>query len=218
MKTLMVILMLLVVKGVLGNVIPQNGSESSKPISWQQPYWDLLGIGSEIYAVAVEGFSQSEIGKAIQADSDGFLGDWVVSSMKELYTLTKELTWKGEPLIDQILNQTSLLQEKLESAGEQLHGVIGEERYATIHEKLQELRGALRHSSMNQNPIADSLDQVHLSAVRQVEKSSNIITPYIENISQQLQDLRQYLTSVVHNATEEFKILVKANAGATAAT
>ncbi|XP_043532540.1 uncharacterized protein LOC122540632 [Chiloscyllium plagiosum] len=204
MKMLTVTLMLLVVKGIQGNVIPQNETELSEPVSRPQPLWDLFNIRSEIVTRAIEGLSQSDIGKSIQAKIagiDGILEDWVVSSTKQLSTLAKELTWKEEPLIDKVLNQTILVWKKLAFVDEELHGVIGQEGYATIHEKLEKLQEILHHSNVTQRLTTNNLDQLYQSAAHHLERSYNLTAPYSGKIVQKLQDL----VSLVHNATEELK-------------
>ncbi|GCC23142.1 hypothetical protein chiPu_0001535 [Chiloscyllium punctatum] len=192
--------MLLLVKGIQGNVIPQNETELNEPVSRPHPLWDLLNIRSEIVTRAIEVLSQSDIGKSIQAKIagiDGILEDWVVSSTKQLSTLAKGLTWKEEPLIDKVFNQTILVWKKLAFADEELHEIFGQEEYATIHEQLEKLEEILHHSNETQRLTTNNLNQLY----HHLARSYNLTIPYSGKIVQKLQDL----VSLVHNATEELK-------------
>ncbi|XP_067827047.1 apolipoprotein A-I-like [Heptranchias perlo] len=214
MKIFAVTLVLLVVKGTQGGVIPKDESKSNKSANWQQPFWDLLNIGNDLAQIAVGILEQSDVAKSAMeklSSTNRNLDAMIENSVKDLSSLTKELQWKGVSISDHIKTQANLVHARLTSVGEQLHEAIGNETTAAIHEKLEMLHKDIRQYSQNLSLITDHFNQSYGDATHQLEEWYKKAAPSTEElreeISELIEELRQYLSPMVHETKEGFKKL-----------
>ncbi|XP_078055135.1 uncharacterized protein LOC144479935 [Mustelus asterias] len=217
MKALAVTLMFLAVTGTWGAAIPLDESKPNTSVRWQQIYWDLSMIGSDLASVGIGALVKTEIGKSIVANLsiiEGPFNELIRNSMKQMSSLSKEFTWKGHPLTQHFINKTSLIQEKLVDAGDQLQEAIGNETVTAIHQRLKIVQKELHRRNLNETQIAHQLDQIYHDATHELE-SYNITSSI--NLSQHIQDVKDYLTNAIQAVKDGLKILANLNAKPTAA-
>lgn len=214
MKIFAVTLVLLVVKGIQGRVIPQDESKSNQSMHWQQPYWDVFNIGSDIARAAFGVLAQSEKVRSAMANLSGVnkvLNDVIGNSMNELATLSNQLKWNGIPITTHILNKTEFWNEKLNTAGQQIQEAVGNETSVAIHMKLMQIQKEINQYTQNLSLIAERFNQTYESATQQLEEWNKRASPYTDavrtKITEQVQELRNYLTPVIHESKEAFKKL-----------
>ncbi|XP_078388768.1 uncharacterized protein LOC144670159 [Cetorhinus maximus] len=220
MKILTVTLMILVVKGTKGAVIPKNESESDKPVSWQQLYWDISNIGNDLASVGLGALADTEIGRSIRAnltDIEKLLNDLIGSSVSRASSFGRGLSWNGASIGHLVINKTALIHEKLMHTGEQLQEAIGNKTIAGIHKKLENFHKDLQNHGLNQTQITKSVDEAYHSVTHLLEENHNNTNPYTRHVIKRVQGVRDYFTSVADMLKEGLNILVKLSAESTTA-
>ncbi|XP_041030197.1 uncharacterized protein LOC121269564 [Carcharodon carcharias] len=220
MKILTVTLMLLVVKGTEGAVIPKNESESNNPVHWQQLYWDISNIGNDLANIGLGALADTEIGRSIRANLtniEKLLNGLIESSVSRVSSFGKGLSWNGASITHLVINETALIHKKLMRTGEQLQEAIGNKTIADVHKKLEKFHKDLRHYGLNQTQITKSVDKVYHGVTHLLEENRNNTNPYTRNMIKQVQGVRDYFTSVAEMLKEGLNILVKLSAGSTTA-
>ncbi|XP_072342632.1 uncharacterized protein [Scyliorhinus torazame] len=214
MKIFAVALLLLMIKGNHGGVIPKGESKSSRfthrQISHRMFYEALGTLAGGAFQIVAE----SEIGRLAESKLGKFernVHTLFRHSMEPLVTLMRDIEWKGENIGHHFLKQQSRVSRMLDSAIRKLYEAIGNETNTVIYEKLVLIVENLRHNSQN---LTNSLDQVYLGTVDQLKQSRNIIAPYTANI---IHEVRNGLADVVHVLKEGLKELVKLSATPTTA-
>ncbi|XP_062894298.1 apolipoprotein E-like [Mobula hypostoma] len=212
MKIFAAALVLLLVKGLQGAAIPAEESKPNKSTSWQQPLWDLFKIGHEVASAAVEMLSQSELAKTAVgklSNSTEHFDTLLETSIKDLYNLSKELEWKGIPITQHIMEQGKLLQDKLYAAGSQVQEVIGNETYNTIHEKLESIHNDVQQYRQNLSLITSQFNQTLEDTTQQVDEWHRRVALYTEPLrekfSVRIEEMKQYLSPIIHETKERLK-------------
>ncbi|XP_038635537.1 uncharacterized protein LOC119954411 [Scyliorhinus canicula] len=209
MKIFAVALLLLIVKGNHGGVIPKGESKSSRfthrQISYRMFYEALGTLAGGAFQVVAE----SEIGRLAEsrlAKVERHFHTLFRHSMEPLVSLMKDIGWRGENIGLHILKRQSRVSRMLASAVGNLFKAIGNETTTPVYEKLVLIVENLRHNSQN---LTNSLDQVYLGTIHQLKQSRNITAPYTANM---IREVRNGLTDVVHGLKEGLKELVKLSA------
>uniref|UniRef100_UPI00398E3230 apolipoprotein A-IV-like n=1 Tax=Pristiophorus japonicus TaxID=55135 RepID=UPI00398E3230 len=214
MKILTVALVILVVKGTQGAVIPQEEATSNKSCFWLQPFLDLFNIGNDIAKVAVGILSQSGVAKSAistLSNNNGSLDDFIENLVKELSSVVEDLQWKGVSISDHVTAQTKVAYDKLSSADKLLHQTLGNESYAAVHQKLGNLHRDFRQYTQRLSLIPERLNQTYVDTTHQLEAWHKMATPYTEGLRQriikQIEELRLYLSPMIHEVKENLSKL-----------
>ncbi|XP_032905913.1 uncharacterized protein LOC116991403 [Amblyraja radiata] len=210
MKIFAVALVLLLIKESKGAAIPEDVPKTNKSTSWEQPIWDLVKLGHEIVSAAVSMLSKSDVAKTTLAklsNNTGHVEDLFENVIKELYTLSKELEWKGVPMTQHIVKQGRMLQDQLDAVGSQVHEAIGNETYSIIHEKLGKIHSDVQQYRENLILISSQFNQTLEGTTAQVEKWHKRVTDYVEPLHEELrnhiEDLRKFLSPIIHNSVKD---------------
>ncbi|GCB73209.1 uncharacterized protein [Scyliorhinus torazame] len=215
MKILTAITMILVVKGTQGAAIPANETQTNKPVHVRQIYWDISNIANDLAGFSTGILAQTEIGKAVIAnltDFESIFNDLFEITLKHVTPLSKDITWKGRPIKNVLLDKSIVINTMMLSAVEQLNEAIGNETVADMHEKLVTIRKGISHHNLNDTEVAHDLDELYHKTIHELEESHNITALYAANITERLNDVKIYLTSVIQATKDGLQIL--ANLGA----
>ncbi|XP_038635306.1 uncharacterized protein LOC119954284 [Scyliorhinus canicula] len=209
MKILAAITMILVVKGTQGAAIPANETQTNNSVHVRQLYWDISNIMNELTGFSVNVLAQTEVGKAIIAnltDFEAIFNNLFESSLKHVTPLSEDITWKGRPIKNYLLDKSIVINTMLLNAVEQLNEVIGNETVSDMHEKLLTIQKTIGHHNLNDTEVAHNLDDLYHEAIHELEETP-LAAPYAANITKRIQDVKHYLTSVVQATKDGFQIL-----------
>ncbi|XP_043532538.1 uncharacterized protein LOC122540630 [Chiloscyllium plagiosum] len=202
MKILAVASVLFIIKGTQGGVIPQDESKSNKSVHTQQSIDYLLKQGTDITRAVSDILSQTEMSKFAKSNLEGvttFLKILVEYSSVELFPWLTNIKWKGEDAYFLLLEQASLIYDRMEQATKELYEAVDNETISSIHEELEQLSESL---NVNRENLINGLDSIYEGATHRVEEIYNITTPTSGNFTQFTQGMKEYFTSVVDVVNE----------------